>query len=219
MEIEEIPAKYIKEVKKYSSAANHERNAYRLSEAVGVRIRPGNRTSVIPGPPVTIILEARLLGPVNNDAIRHELAHVFMWWSRIEEQLIEEYGCLELALPMIERLCQAAVLFLKAPQPIVNRAVRQHGVSAKAVRYVQKTARITAQEALYRVIYDDPTAARAGVITSGNYIADMALCNFRLPFWFCDRVPEITQLSLPEGSRATFCKGTSHRQLIGVYTA
>lgn len=219
MGIEDIPARYLKEVKKYSSAAKFERNAYRLSEAFGVRIRPGDRTSVIPGPPVTIIIEPRLLGPINNDAIRHELAHVFMWWSKIEEQLIEEYGCLELALPMIEKLCEAAVLFLKAPQPIVNRGIRQYGVSAKAVMYVQKTAKVTAQEALYRVIFDDPAAARAGVITSGSYIADMALCNFQLPFWFFDRVPEITHIPLPEGSRATFCKGNSHRQLIGVYTA
>ncbi len=216
--IEDIPAKYIKEIKKYSSMAYYERNAYKLSAALGVRIRPGIRTSVIPGPPETIILEPRLLGSLDNDAIRHELAHVLMWRTNIEQMLIEEFGYVELATPMIEALCRAGVLFLKAPQPVVDRAIRLYGVSARAVKYVHMKGRVTPQEALQRVIYDDPSAARAGMIMSGSYVSDIAQCNFNLPFWLAHRIPEVSHLKIPEGSQVSFCRGSHARQTIGVFT-
>lgn len=73
MEIGDLPAYFIQEVKDYSAQAHYERNAFRLSELLGVRIRPGRYTSIIPGPPPTIILEPQLLGLRDSDHVRHEL--------------------------------------------------------------------------------------------------------------------------------------------------
>lgn len=191
MDIDEIPAHFIKEVKGYSKRAHYERNAFKLSEQLGIRIRPGERTSVIPGPPPTIILSPELLGMPDSDHVRHELAHVFMWWTGVEKALVAEYGSHEAARPYIESLCHAAIGFLRAPQNLVNEGVRRYGVSARCVDWLRQQTKMSHRAALQRLVYDDPMATRAGFIMTGNYVRDVATCNFRLPFWVYDRVPEV----------------------------
>lgn len=190
MEIGDLPAYFIQEIKDYSAQAHYERNAFRLSELLGVRIRPGRYTSIIPGPPPTIILEPQLLGLRDSDHVRHELGHVIMWWSGVEKALVEEFGSTEAAKPYIESLCHAAVAFLRAPQNLVDEATRRFGVSASAAAWLREETRMTPYAAMQRLVYDDPAATRAGFVMSGNYVAEVAGCNFRLPFWRYDRVPD-----------------------------
>lgn len=218
MDLSEIPAYFIREVKEWHALAGNERNAYQLSRLLGIRIRPGARNSVIPGPPATVILEPHLLGNLDSDFVRHEVAHVLMWWSGVEDMLIAEHGSFELARPQIEGLCHAAVGFLRAPQDLVNTALKRYGFTARAVRFVQVQTGMTPQAALKRVIYDDPHACRAGFITSGKYISDVATCNAGLPFWVFDRVPDPTLLFPPEAN-ASFSRLPGGSRLIGVHGA
>lgn len=191
MDIAELPAYFINEVKAHSMRGKYERNAFKLSEELGIRIRPGNRTSVIPGPPPTIILTPDLLGHRDSDHVRHEIAHVIMWWSGVEKALVEEYGSREAARPFIENLCHAAIGFLRAPQDLVDEGVRRYGVTARCVDFIRVQARMSPRAAMQRLVYDDPQKTRAGFTTSGKYIRDVATCNFRLPFWAYDRVPDV----------------------------
>ncbi|WP_104992763.1 hypothetical protein [Deinococcus sp. NW-56] len=216
MDLADIPAHFIREVKAYSKRAHYERNAFRLSEELGIRIRPGEYASVIPGPPPTIILTPELLARKDSDHVRHEVAHVIMWWSGVEKALIQEYGCAEAARPFVEALCHAAIGFLRAPQNLVDEGIRRYGVSARCVDWLCRQTRMSERAALNRLIYDDPAATRAGFIMSGNYVRDIATCNFRLPFWVYDRVPEPWQV-LPGEVNPSF-RRLARRLTVGICT-
>ncbi|ULH16016.1 hypothetical protein MF271_05115 [Deinococcus sp. KNUC1210] len=120
---------------------------------------------------------------------RHEVAPVMLWWSGLEARILKEYG-LVLGRKIIEGLCNQAIAFLRIPQPMVDVAVKQHGISAQAIASLIRQTRAPYQMAMDRLIFDKPGDMRAAFYTSGKYIAGVSACNVRLPFWVCDRVPE-----------------------------
>jgi len=188
--METLPQDFIDFVRALQKHAKYEAHSYKLAKALGMRVRLGMTNYAMPAAddrPI-IVLSPWYFGG-NNDVTRHEIGHVMLYWSGLERLIIQEHG-LEEGMQVIERLCQQAVAFLQITQPMVDEAISRHGVSAQAVSFLQKLTGATPQAAMSRLIYDDPNAERAGFITSGNYIAQIASCNLRLPFWLFDRVPE-----------------------------
>lgn len=187
---EHLPADFIRYIKAVQNHAGHEAHAYRLARALQIRVRVGLHNYCLPEaqPDPLIVLQPWYFG-WSNDVLRHELAHILLYWSGLESHVLAHYGP-EDGWPIVERLCQQAVAFLHIPQPLLDEAVRAHGLSAHAVLHLQRASRAGLSTALRRLIYDQPDAQRAGFITSGPYVREVAQCNFRLPFGWLDRVPE-----------------------------
>lgn len=197
--METLPQDFIEFVRALQKHAKYEAHSYKLAKALGMRVRIGLTNYAVPAAdsrPI-IVLSPWYFGG-DNDVTRHEIGHVMLYWSGLERLIVQEYG-LEEGMQIIERLCQQAVAFLRITQPMVDKAIRRYKVSARAVAYLQKLTGANPQTCLDRLIYDDPSAERAGFITSGKYISGIASCNVRLPFWLFDRVPEPKQV-LPQAS-------------------
>lgn len=204
LNMEHLPWEFISYLKDVQELIGHEPNAYRATRLLEIRMRVGAENYVLTqtDPPV-MHLQPWYYG-WSNDVIRHELAHIILAWSRVEVHLIQEFGgSREAATPMIEHLCNQALSFLQITQPMVDAAVKQHGVSAQAVRQIMRVSGARADRALHRLIQDNPEYARAGFITSGNYIAQVSHCNLPLPFWMFERIPEPAKL-FPREANATF---------------
>lgn len=213
--MEHLPSEFISYLKEVQAHIGYETNAYRAARMLEIRMKvgPDNYVLTHTDPPV-MHLQPWYYG-WNNDVIRHELAHIILAWSNVEGHLIAEFGSREAAMPAIENLCNQALAFLQISQPMVDAAVKRHGVSAQAVRQLMRASGARAERALHRLIQDDPDQARAGFITSGKYIAQVSHCNLPLPFWLFERVPEPAD-QFPREANATFSALPSRLQLIGV---
>lgn len=213
--MDHLPWEFISYLKDVQAHIKHESNAFRAARLLEVRMRVGAENYVLTEtePPI-MHLQPWFYG-WNNDVIRHELAHIILAWSRVEAHLIQEFGSREAALPVIEHLCNQALSFLQITQPMVDAAVKRHGVSAQAVRQLMRVSGARAERALHRLIQDDPEAERSGFTTSGSYIAQVSHCNLALPFWMFERIPE-PALLFPAEANATFSQLPGGGRLIGV---
>jgi hypothetical protein len=195
---------FVRYVKLAQHGLENEPHALRFARALEIRARIGLTNRCHPehldGPVMTV--QPWYWG--DTDIVRHETAHVLLWWSGLEAEIIQEYGE-ELGWKVVENLCNFAIAFLKIPPPALEAAYRQYGQTAQAAQHLQKAHRATPQQALHRIVYDDPGGACAGFLTSGNYIAEVAQCNWSLPFGWLDRVPE-PALKFPERARVSFAR-------------
>lgn len=204
---------YFKYVRHAQELLQHEPHALKFARALEIRVRIGlhNRCHAEHenGPCITV--QPWHYG--NSDVIRHETAHILLWWSGLEAEIIEEYGE-ELGWKVVEKLCNYAITFLKMPQPVVDAALAEYGVSAAAVDHLRRTMKATPEQALHRVIYDDMHAERAGWLMSGERVSETAHCNWSLPFGWLDHVPDLVR-RFPREANVTF-KTYQGSRLIGV---
>ena len=186
---EYLAADFFGFIKALQRHCGNEPHALKLARLLEIRARIGVMNRSIPdaegGP--RVIVQPWWYG--NSDVMRHELAHVMLFWSGLEEEIIQEYGD-ETGWKVIENLCWQAVTFLRITQPMLDDALHRHGLSGQAVAHLQRLTRCPPEMALRRVVYDDPKAERAGWVSSGAYIRDIAQCNWGLPFTWAERVPE-----------------------------
>ena len=208
-----LAADYIKYVKDVQQALENEPHALRFARALEIRIRVGLFNRSTPDHPAgpLMVLQPWYYG--NNDVVRHETAHILLWWSGLEAEIIAEYGD-ELGWKVVENLCQFAVAFLRITPAMLEEAVGRYGVTARAVRHLQKLSGADARSALLRLVYDDPRGCRAGFLTSGRYIASVAQCNWALPFGWLDEVPQPWR-RFPEGANVSFFT-LNRGQVVGV---
>lgn len=213
--MEQLPWDFISYLKEIQAYVGNEPNAFRAARMLEIQMKVGAENYVLTDtePPI-MHLQPWFYG-WNNDVLRHELAHVLLAWSRVEEHLIQEFGSREAARPMIEYLCNQALAFLHIPQNMVDAAVKRHGVSAQAVKTLMRVSGAKADRALHRLVQDNPDAARSGFLTNGNYISQVSICNMQLPFWAFHRVPEPTKEFPPEAN-ATFRLLKNRQHLVGV---
>ncbi|MCD0175510.1 hypothetical protein IHN32_06040 [Deinococcus sp. 14RED07] len=205
---------YIRYVRALLEYAGHEKHALKLARVLEMRVRIGllNRTYPEAAGGARIVVQPWYYG--NSDVLRHEMAHVMLWWSGLEAEIVAEFGD-EVGWNVIENLCNHAIPFLRIPQPLVDHVTAQHGVTAQAVREIQKLSGTPPDMAMCRLIYDDPQAARAAFITNGHFIQHVAQCNWGLPFSWLDRIPEPARM-FPEEANVSFHTLPSRHQLIGV---
>lgn len=207
---EYLAADYIGYVRQLQAHAGNEAHALRLARALDIRVRVGLVNRALPehadGP--RVVVQPWYYG--DSDLLRHETAHVMLWWSGLEREVIEHFGD-EVGWQVVERLCRDAVTFLRHPQPMVDGVVGRWGVTARAAAELGRVSGAGPVEALRRIIYDDPQAPRAGFLAVGVYIRDVAECGLRLPLTRLERVPE-PALRLPT---ASFCS-LPQRGLLGM---
>ncbi|MFB9994110.1 hypothetical protein ACFFLM_19305 [Deinococcus oregonensis] len=209
------PALYIQFVKDIQAYLEHEPNSYKALHRLGIHVRMGRDNYVITqSKPPVVYLQPWFYG-YNNETVEHEYGHILLAWSNIESQMIQEYGSREAAQPFIESLCEQALPFLRITQPMVDEAVRRYGVTSRAVVFLMLKAKARPEVALRRLIYDHPNAERAGFITSGNYIREVARCNLGLPFSWLERVPEPSAW-FPSDIPVSFTRIPHTHNLIGV---
>lgn len=215
-DLDQLPADFIGYIKKLQALTGNEAHAYRLARALQIRVRMGLYNYTLPEswPDPLIVLQPWYFG-WSNDVMRHEMAHIMLWWSGLEAQILAAYGP-EDGWPLVEKLCNQAVAFLHITPPMLQEAVTQHGISAQAVLHLQKISGASTSTALRRLIYDVPEAERAGFITSGKHISEVALCNLNLPFSWLERVPEPTT-RFPQPSSLTTATLKTKGNIVGVW--
>lgn len=205
---------YIGFVRGLLKRADYEKHALKLARLLEIRVRIGllNRTYPEAKDGARIIVQPWYYG--NSDVLRHEMAHVMLWWSGLEAEIIEEFGD-EIGWKVIENLCNHAIPFLRIPQPLVDQVVAEFGVTARAVRELQKLSGTPPDMAMCRLTYDDPQAARAAFITNGEFIEHVAQCNWGLPFTWLQQVPRPARM-FPDDAKVSYFTLPGRLQLIGV---
>lgn len=213
---EHLPADFISYVKRLQAHAGHEAHAYRLARTLQLRVRVGLHNYCLPEaqPEPLIVLQPWYFG-WSNDVLRHEMAHIMLYWSGLESHILSIYGP-EDGWNVIERLCQQAVAFLHIPPAMLQDAVQRYGVSAQTVLYLRQRSGASLSTALRRLIYDVPDAQRAGFITSGAYIREVAQCNLTLPFGGLERVPE-PMSHFPQQANVTTVNVRHKHSTVGVW--
>lgn len=206
-----LAADYIHYIKAIQKQLNDEAHALRVARALNIRVRIGLSNRCTPDHPKGPLMVVQPWHYGNTDVVRHEEAHIFLLWSGLEAEIISEFGE-ELGWRVVENLCQFAVAFLRITQPMVNEAVKRYGVSAKAVRHLQKVSGADAHTAMTRLIYDDPRSCRAGFVISGRYVSEVAQCNWGLPFGWLDEVLEPAR-RFPSDANVSFLKLTPSQTL------
>lgn len=207
-----LASDYIKYVKAVQ-LLKKEPHALRFVRSLEVRVKIGMFNRCTPDHPDGPVMVVQPWYYGNNDVVRHEAAHILLWWSGLEAEIIEEFGD-ELGWKVVENLCRFAVAFLRITPEMLDDAVKRYGVTARAVRHLQKLSGADARTALLRLVYDEPSECRAGFITSGLFVAEVAQCNWALPFGWMDEVPQPWKW-FPEGANVSFFT-VSRAQLIGV---
>ncbi len=213
--LELLPADFIKYIKALQSYSGHEMNAYCLARFFDMRIRVGEYNYAIPEaePRPTIVVQPWYYG-WSNDTIRHEIGHVFLYWSGLEDQILYHYGT-ETGWEIVEHLCRQAEAFLQIPQPLVDAAVRKYGVTAGAVMHLSRTSGARTEVALRRIVYDDPANERAGFIIRGRHVVATETCNLSLPFSWMEYVPRPRQ-RFPRWAKVTITPVRESTHLVGV---
>lgn len=199
-----LAADFFQFIKDTQAWTGHERHALKLARALEIRVRVGllNRSNPegLHGP--QIMVQPWYYG--NSDMLRHEVAHVMLWWSGLEAEIIHEFGH-EAGWKVIENLCHQAIAFLRIPQPLVDDAVKKFGVTARAVQHLARQTGARPEVAMRRLVYDDPRALRAGFILNGTYVQEVAQCNWSLPFGWLDHVPKVRK-SFPQDANVSYLK-------------
>lgn len=211
---EHLAEDFIRYIKRLQAYADHEPHAYKLCKVLKMRVRVGLQNRAYPEAiPQPVIFVQPWYFAGNNDVIRHEALHVMLYWSGLETEIIKEFGP-EVGWRVVENLCNQVTAFLQITQPMVDEALRLYGVSAAAVRHLQKVSGADARAALRRLVYDDPQAERAGFIALGSHISDVEQCNWGLPFGWLDQVFE-PEKCFPKDANVSFLR-VARRQMIGV---
>lgn len=133
----ELVSDYIRYVKAVQRHLQDESHALKFARALEIRVRIGFANRCHPEHPDGPMMTIQPWHWGNSDIVRHETAHVLLWWSGLEAEIIEEYGE-ELGWKVVENLCNFAISFLKITQPMLETALREYGQTAQAVRHVQK---------------------------------------------------------------------------------
>lgn len=188
--METLPEDFIGYIRQIQALTGHEAHSFRLAKALGIDVRLGKVNSVRPAAwprPVMELSHWDYGG--DTPATRHELNHILLYWSGLEKAIFDEYGE-ESGRIIMENLCNQTAASLQITQPMVDDAVGRYGVTARAVRHLQKLSGASPDVALRRLIYDKASAMRAGWLLSGHHIIQTEDCNHGLPFFRLDRVPE-----------------------------
>jgi len=188
--VHDLPADYLHYVEQLHENHGYETNYRRLSEALGIRVRPGLINSILPGPPPRMILEPHVFGWYDSRVGRHELAHAVLTASGLEADILRDQPE-EVAIDHIERVCRLTSVLLRVPRPVVQRALKRHGETPRAVLAIQRYGRIPLEDALERYVHADPDRGRAAFTSSGNYVTSTAAYRAELPFAKLDRVPDV----------------------------
>ncbi|MVN86854.1 hypothetical protein GO986_08765 [Deinococcus sp. HMF7620] len=206
-----LASDYIHYVKAVQRQLGYEPHALRLARALDIRVRIGWANRCTPDHPDGPLMVVQPWHYGNTDVIRHEEAHILLWWSGLEAEIIAEFGE-ELGWRVVENLCQFAVGFLRITPSMLDQAVKRYGVSARAVKHLQKLSGADVRTAMNRLVYDDPRSCRAGFLLSGHYVSDVAQCNWGLPFRWLEEVPKPMR-RFPSDANVSFLKLTPSQTL------
>ena len=191
MYVADLAEQFASYVEKEHRRFNHETEFHALAAAMGILVRPGRFNAATSGPPRLITLNADQYTPRRNFSAQHEIGHILLTQSGIEQELESRFETLEDADPYIEGFADLAASLLLMPQPLLEEAHKRYRDRPEAILHLTQEGRVSLGAALRRHVYADPHARRAAFVVSGNYIADVASANLWLPFWRYDRVPEV----------------------------
>lgn len=188
--MDDLPASYLQFVEQLHALCDYETSYRKLSELLGMAVRPGLINSFIPGDPPTIFLEPHLFGWSQSNVGLHEFAHGLVLASGIESAIKSQSGTPDCATKRVEDLCRLTSVVLRIPRPLLDDAMSRFGDTPATILHLRDNAKVNIREAMVRYVLSDPNASRAAFMTSGSYISELATCNSRLPFARYDRVTE-----------------------------
>lgn len=175
---------------------DYEPDPRKLAELMGIRVIPGTKNKASKGPPALIQIARDLHVARWRFTLLHEINHVIAQREGLEDAIAAEVDE-EDAEHHLEAVMNHGAARMIMPDPLVNIVQRMYGNTPEAIVNLAIAGQASLPAALHRFISSDVEAQRAAFITSGSYIAHVATCNTRLPFWRYERVPEIG-LVLPE---------------------
>jgi IrrE N-terminal-like domain len=175
---------------------DHQHDPSALAHDLGIRVIPSKLNRGSASPPAVITLARDASKPRQRYTLCHEISHVLMERAGLENDILAEVDEDD-AEEHLERGTHYAASLLLMPRRMVEQVVRVHDHAPILILELVRTAQASLAAALRRYVYSDADAHRTAFVTHGSYIADVAACNYRLPFWLYVRVPEVT-LSHPE---------------------
>ena len=189
---------------------DHQHDPWALAQGLGIRVIPGTLNRGSAGPPAVITLARDASKTRQRFTLHHEISHVLMQRLGLEDDILAEVDEDD-ADEHLERVTDYAASLLLMPAPMVEQLVLAHDHAPALIPDLALRAQASLAAAMRRYVYADADAHRAAFVVHGSYIADVAACNYRLPFWLYDRVPEVT-LAHPEVAAVSVGQG----RLLGV---
>ncbi len=181
---------------------DYDRNIHRICQRLGIGIRLGERSSVVPGPPPSIVLAPDVIGWSRSAQAFHEIAHLIVLLTGIEDDVMSTVADDQEARRMVERLCRLTMGVLQVPRPVLQRALRANGYGPAGLMDARREARVSVDTILTRWAHDDPDGERAAFVMAGSYVKKVEAHNMPAPFRPHDRVPEVNQV-LPQAKVIT----------------
>ncbi len=172
-----------------------ENNFWRLAEALGFRVAPGDQAlSVFGDPPLIMLNSYEYVRRRNSFAGMHEIVHLLFKRHGIEKDLLDQFdGDKHAFLPILESWCNQAAAQLLLPDHVVKEALECYGHTPEAVLRLHAHAGVGAGVALRRYVYACDNPAAAFVASRRGYVLDVARQYACVPFsrgvWLPDEFP------------------------------
>ncbi|AFZ67539.1 ImmA/IrrE family metallo-endopeptidase [Deinococcus peraridilitoris] len=174
----------------------HQRTGYEtdpqaLCRKLNIEYRIGGKNMAYGGDPAFIYVKRDENGPRRLFNSAHEIIHVLMARGGYKTLIQHEHACLGKKIKEhIEQLVNFGAAQLIMPHPLLTEAHRRFGDTPAAIIYLTTHSGASIEAAMRRWAWQDITERRAAFLTYGSYVHDITSCNYQLPFWLYDRIPE-----------------------------
>lgn len=144
----------------------------RLAAAWAVRIVPGSENRASSGPPSIITLCREHYAPRQRFTIHHELAHIAIQRSQLEDDIMAEVDPDD-AEHHLELVANHIAGMLVMPDPMVRAALQMFGQHPETIVTLQQIAQVSLGAAMRRFTAAQPEPLTA-FMTSGTFVQDVA---------------------------------------------
>ena len=187
LELEDVPALLVQQIKDWQAHCAPHTNMNDVMRMLGITCKVFTQNLAVPTRNL-VMLTPDNFGK-DNHVVRHEVNHIVLHWTGLDKWL-------DLYAPdsdkVNEWICNNTTVFWEVPQPYVDHAVYEHGVTADAVLYLEQQLGCEREDALKRLVQDCPYTPRAGFIVKHGRVANVQVNGMWLPFWLHDAVEPTT---------------------------
>lgn len=163
---------FMLEIDRVHARHNYDLNFWTLSAAMGVAVtEAAYNSAVFLAEPVITLHPDYYYGEWTFTRF-HELAHIVLRRSGIQQQLFHDAEYPEQYNAWVEAYCNFGAAQFQAPNYILERVLREHGFTPAAVVELASMVGVDLFDSMSRVTFGflDSRAQRTSVLTQGGYI-------------------------------------------------
>lgn len=208
---------FMREVDRTHAKFDYTPDFWELTARMRIPVVTGSYNSAVYLPNALITLHPDVFHGCWTFTRFHELAHVVLRDSGIEQQLWHEADCIEQFRTWCEAYCDFGAAQFQAPNPLLHATLARHGYSPAAILELARLTGVDLFDAMSRVAHGflEDDAARTAFLTQGRYLRRAVTTSAWFPFQQGDSIPE-PALTLPGAILSVLPERFGRGRVLGV---